>query len=49
MTISEASKRLGIKPDTLYRKVKARPEQYGAKKIEGMGRGFWILDGRKIK
>ena len=47
MTIKEASEKLGMKHDTLYRKVKADPKKYGAKKV-GLGSGVWTVDGRKI-
>jgi len=49
MTILEASKKLGIRHDTLYRRVKQNPSKYGARKLSGSGRGMWVLDGRKVK
>ena len=48
MTISQAAKKLGIKPDTLYRRVMKEPRKYGAKRV-GIGKGVWVLDGRKVK
>lgn len=48
MTIREAADRLGVKYDTLYRRVRMNPKKYGAKKV-GLGCGVWTVDGRKMK
>jgi hypothetical protein len=48
MTIREAAKVLGVKYDTFYRRVRVNPKKYGAKKV-GLGKGVWVVDGRKVK
>ena len=49
MTIKEAAQKLGIKEATLSYRVRTNPKKYGAKKVGRIGKGYWVLDGRKVK